>query len=290
MDFKQELQAKIDLIEHALAEYLRENAPAEPSLAKAVRWAVSGGGKRIRPVLTLAFAELCGGEAKQAIPFAIAVELIHSYSLVHDDLPCMDDAGTRRGKASVHRQFGEATALLAGDALLTEAFAALCSGGLPPATAAEACKILALASGAQGGGMICGQMLEMALEGADIGESELKKICEGKTAALLAVACMLGVLAGAGAEESPDSGVSLSLAAWKYGRSVGLAFQMIDDIFDLEEDSAAGRVTFATLWGADKARAEAAALTREAKEALAVFDGDKSFLTALADWLLERGY
>jgi len=290
MNFEQTLQAKIDIIEQAIAQYLYKNAPHESKLAQAVDWAMSGGGKRIRPVLTLAFAELCGKDAMQAIPFALAVEFIHSYSLVHDDLPCMDNANVRRGKASVHKQFGEATALLAGDSLLTEAFAALCSNdSISSSTTALACKVLAAGSGAQGG-MISGQMTEMVLEGSEIGAQELQKICEGKTAALLETACKLGVFAGLNADVTADIHSELLLAAQKYGRGIGLAFQMLDDIFDLDEDTAAGRVTFATLWGTEKTRKAANELTREAKNALNVFSGDSSFLTELADWLLTRKY
>ncbi|MDR3345384.1 MAG: polyprenyl synthetase family protein [Oscillospiraceae bacterium] len=287
-DFAAQLQEKVTLIERELAHYLKINAPTEPKLAEAVQWAVSGGGKRIRPVLTLAFAELCGAAATEAIPFALAVEFIHSYSLVHDDLPSMDNADTRRGKASVHKQFGEATALLAGDALLTEALAALASNAdVHPAKVAMACKVLAAGSGAQGG-MVSGQYTEMVLEGAEkITERGLNIICAGKTAALLETACRLGVIAGQDVDAPIELYTSLQLAAQEYGHGIGLAFQMIDDVFDIEEDTAAGRTTFATLLGEKRTRAKAAKLTRKAKEALAVFGGG-SFLAELADRLLMR--
>ncbi|MDR1806214.1 MAG: polyprenyl synthetase family protein [Clostridium sp.] len=281
MDFERELEAKIALIERALEQYLTENAAGEQALAAALRHSVSGGGKRIRPVLTLAFTELCGGDTIGALPFALAVELVHSYSLVHDDLPCMDNADTRRGMPSVHKAFGEATALLAGDALLTEAFSALSSFEDGNRVAA-ACRLLSRQAGARDG-MVFGQMLELSLEGEVPGQATLQAICEGKTAALLDAACRLGVLASPAAAD-----VYALNAAKKYGRCVGLAFQMIDDIFDLEEDSAAGRTSFATLLGKEKTLAAATELTAQAIEALDYYHGDRKFLRELAQWLLDR--
>ncbi|MCL2023377.1 MAG: polyprenyl synthetase family protein [Oscillospiraceae bacterium] len=280
MSFDKAFQKKIALVEQGIADYLRDSSPQEQELSQAVAWALSGGGKRVRPVLTLAFVELFGA-ADSAMPFALAVELIHSYSLVHDDLPCMDNADTRRGKPSVHKQFGETIALLTGDILLTDAFGMLTAAPLPANAIVSACQILAESSGARGG-MISGQVFEWLCEKAgNVSDEDLQKVCEGKTAALLEAACMLGVLAGGGDDE-------LLLLAKTYARGIGLAFQMVDDIFDLEEDKAAGRSTFATLWGIEKTRRAAHELTAQALKALDVFKGDKSFLAGLAQWLLSR--
>ncbi|MDR0883755.1 MAG: polyprenyl synthetase family protein [Oscillospiraceae bacterium] len=276
MSFDEQFARFVRTIEDALVAYMDEHFP-QNTLGAAMRWAVEGGGKRIRPVLTLAFCELGGGSAAQALPFAVAVELVHAYSLVHDDLPCMDNADERRGKPSVQKQFGEATALLAGDALLTEAFAALASA--QDALVAPAARVLALRAGQ---GMVGGQYLELAATHWDA--DALAEITQGKTAALLMAACCLGVIAA-----SPGNAQSL-LGAEHYGHGIGLAFQMIDDVFDWTEDTAAGQTTFATLWGADKTRNMAAEMTQTAQLALAYFSGDATFLTELADWLLRRDH
>ena len=190
------LQQHLRLIEQALPDYLPTGAD---DLSTAMRYACEAGGKRIRPVLTLEFCRLCGTEVERALPFACAVEMIHSYSLVHDDLPCMDDSPLRRGKPSVHAAFGEAAALLAGDALLTQAFQVMADAQVPAEFIAAAVSVLAGAAG--GAGMVGGQMLDLDSEGKAISLDTLERLQQGKTAALLIAACELGCLAaGAGTD------------------------------------------------------------------------------------------
>lgn len=261
---------------------------------EAMGYSVSAGGKRLRACLVLEFSKLCGGEPEKALPFACGVEMVHTYSLIHDDLPCMDDDDLRRGKPSCHKQFDEATALLAGDGLLTAAFGVLASAELPPNRIAAAVAELSAKAGAAG--MVGGQEMDMANEQAGplgVPLERLKAAYGGKTCALIEAAAKLGVIAAGGSEAQ-------LLAAERYGRALGMAFQITDDILDVvgdEEsfgkpigsDAQKGKPTYASLLGVDGAKAEAAAYTEEALAALADFDGSER-LAQLTKRLLVRDF
>ncbi|MCI8554458.1 MAG: polyprenyl synthetase family protein [Clostridiales bacterium] len=285
--YDQQLQEHWNRIEQALPEYL---PTGKDSLSAAMRYACEAGGKRIRPVLTLEFCRLCGGDPAAALPFACAVEMLHSYSLVHDDLPCMDDSLLRRGKPSAHAAFGEAAALLAGDALLTAAFETIAGAEMEPAFVAGASLTLARAAGA--GGMVGGQMLDLESEGKAIDLDTLEELQRGKTGALLTAACQLGCLA-AGVTD-----VRLEAAA-RFGSELGLSFQMVDDILDITSDretlgkptgsdQANEKATYVTLLGVEETRRRAASHTEEAEAALRTFGEEAKTLCRLAQALLQR--
>ena len=234
-----------------------------PTLARAMRYAVLGGGKRMRPALAMASAIAVGGRSRDALPAAGALEMIHTYSLIHDDLPCMDDDDLRRGQPTVHIRFGEANAVLAGDALHTLAFDTLASSGGSPAARIESVQRLAAAAGP--GGMVGGQVLDMEAEGRLPDAAGLEAIHRGKTGALISASAALGGLAGGGSSAQVDA-----LAA--FGRELGLVFQIVDDLLDEEatsarlgksagKDRAAGKATYPAVHGAGAARAEALART-----------------------------
>ncbi|MBR6634942.1 MAG: polyprenyl synthetase family protein, partial [Clostridia bacterium] len=187
-------------------------------------YSLKNGGKRVRPMLVLEFCRVCGGDVQAALPFACAVEMIHTYSLIHDDLPCMDDDDFRRGMPSCHKQYGEATALLAGDGLLTLAFSVLSKAALSAERKIEAVKVLADCAGHLG--MIGGQTMDLAHEGQKITLDQLRKTDALKTGRLIRCACALGCIA-AGADEE------MHKAAEKYADSIGLAFQIVDDLLDI---------------------------------------------------------
>ncbi len=223
--YTERLMRHCEAAEQAIAAALP--APeGEVSVAPLMAYACEGGGKRIRPVLLLEFCHLCGGDTANALPFAAAIEMIHSYSLVHDDLPCMDNSPLRRGKPSVHAAYGETMALLAGDALLNRAFEVMLSPdtGVDSAAALRAAYDLAHRAGIHG--MIRGQVLDLACEGRQIDLATLQTLQEGKTAALLMAACRMGAILGGGSEQQVR-------AAGEYGYYVGLSFQIVDDILDV---------------------------------------------------------
>ena len=279
-------------VEKAVTEALPKTSD-EVSVAPLMAYACEGGGKRIRPVLLLEFCRLCGGDTQAAVPFAAAIEMIHSYSLVHDDLPCMDNSPLRRGKPSVHAAFGETMALLAGDALLNRAFEVMLSPAVAKGREAAALRAaFELAQKAGIEGMIGGQVLDLACEGKSIDLATLQALQEGKTAALLMAACRMGVILGGGSEEQIE-------AAGEYGYYVGLSFQIVDDILDVtataEElgkpvgsDEENEKSTYVSLLGLEEAGRCAAEYTRLAKESLSVFTEERAELCALADALLIR--
>lgn len=280
------LNRHLERVEQALNEQL----PPGDGIAAIMRYACEGGGKRIRPVLLLEYCRLCGGSIEAALPFAVAVECIHSYSLVHDDLPCMDNSLLRRGKPSAHAQYGETMALLAGDALLNYAFERMLSAdGVEPATALAAARALADNAGMYG--MIGGQVLDLESEGKTIDADTLKRLQEGKTAALLVAACRMGAILGGGCKAQVD-------AAGEYGYYVGLAFQVVDDILDVTatpeqlgkpvgSDNQHQKNTYVSLLGLEKAKELAAAYTAKAVAALDVFR-ERDELVKLAKALLTR--
>ena len=276
------------LIEKRLEKYVPEEALLQAGLFKAMRYSLLAGGKRIRPSLLLEFCGVCGGDQEAALPFACAVEMIHTYSLIHDDLPCMDDDAMRRGRPSNHVVFGEAQALLAGDALLTMAFETMLSPECVAAAGAEraaaAAGILARAAGAYG--MAGGQMIDLESEGKRVGAETLIRMDEGKTGALIVASAGMGcVLAGAGERELH--------AAEAYAKSIGLAFQITDDILDVEgEEASLGKPvgsdeqneksTYVSTLGLQKARGLVRELTAAAVSALGVFGDRGSYLKELA--------
>ena len=279
-------------IEEALKGYLPQEKDLRKTLFASMEYSLMAGGKRLRPQLVLEFCRLCGGSEEQAMPFACAVEMIHSYSLIHDDLPCMDDDDLRRGKPTNHKVYGEATAVLAGDGLLTAAFETALeeSAGLPPerVTAAAAC--LAQAAGARG--MVGGQALDMAAQGRAVSRSEVEYLQKKKTGALLSAAAEMGCIVAGGSEED-------RAAVRRYAQKLGLAFQVRDDMLDVEGDEATlgkpvgsdranEKTTFVSLLGMDACRELVEKLTGEAVEALAPFGEAAGFLQWLARSLAGR--
>jgi len=275
-------------IEHALDRVLPRDEDSA-SLAAAMRYATLGGGKRIRPLLAYAAGDATGGDPAVVDGAAAAVELIHAYSLVHDDLPCMDDDSLRRGQPTCHVAFGEATALLAGDALQALAFEVLAHSGLRETGAA--CGELAHAAGAAG--MAGGQAIDLAAVGTALPLAELERMHRMKTGALIGAAIRLGAMAGSAA---PDAwGPALDA----YAAAAGLAFQVVDDVLDVEgsaaslgktagKDAAQGKPTFVALLGVAGAKERAEALRVEAHAALAPLGRGGRRLAELADWIVLR--
>ena len=283
----EEYRIKID---DALAGYFNVREGALAGLAEAMRYSLLAGGKRIRPLLVLEFCRIAGGDVEKALPVACAVEMLHTYSLIHDDLPCMDNDELRRGKPTNHMVYGECTATLAGDALQAEAFGTILRCGLPPAVKASCAEILAGAVGLDG--MCGGQFLDMSWEGRALTEQELSEINSRKTGALLVAACQMGVAAAGGSE-------LMLAAAGHYGSAIGMAFQIRDDMLDvlstaeelgkpigsdLEED----KNTYMVLMGREGCEKTIAKLTDFAKNVLDEAFEDTAFLKELADALSIR--
>ena len=277
----------LDEINSALKEYL---PAADDVVSQAMRYSVENGGKRIRPALLLEFCRVCGGDYKKAVPFACALEMIHTYSLIHDDLPCMDNDDFRRGKPSCHIAFGEEYALLAGDALLTLAFETAMKSNLSAEITVKAAKELAKAAGVMG--MVGGLVLDIQNEGKKVGVSDLQKTDELKTGELIRAACVLGCVC-AGADDKKIA------AAEKYAHDIGIAFQIVDDILDVTSDEETlgkpigsdeenQKSTYVSLLGIEKSRKTAEELTLNAQKALDAFDGDVSSLKDFAEKLKNR--
>ena len=269
-------------------------ANSRPStIHKAMRYSLFAGGKRLRPVLALAASEICGGTAEAALPAACAVECVHTYSLIHDDLPCMDDDDLRRGRPTNHKVFGEGIAVLAGDALLTLAFEILADAPTEGRYRTSE-YVVELAKSAGSRSLIAGQVLDLESEGKKISRSELRFIHEAKTAALLTSSIRLGAMC---ANASPRKLALLST----FGQNIGLAFQVIDDILDVTQtteklgktagkDVACTKATYPALFGLESSRRIATRLTREARAALKPFGSKAASLHALADMLVSREY
>jgi len=288
---KQWYHAHVDQIEAYLSACFQGDRPWQV-LYEAMRYSLLGGGKRIRPVLTLEFSRIVGGEPEKALPFAAAIEMIHTYSLAHDDLPSMDNDDLRRGRPTCHIQFDEATAILAGDALQAAAFREVLSADLPEDVRCRAGLILARAAGEDG--MVAGQVLDLAGETRPLTAEELEQVHKHKTAALIQAAATLGVIAGGGTEAQIG-------AANRFAKALGIAFQIRDDILDFEGDVAqlgkpigsdvdSGKTTFVTLYGLDRAKEMLQEQTKAAKAALVGAFDDIDGLLWLSDWLLERKY
>jgi len=276
------------MVEDGLAKAFASQA-RYADLREAMEYSLLAGGKRIRPVLTLETCRLCGGRPETALPFACAVEMVHTYSLIHDDLPAMDDDELRRGKPTNHVVYGEATAILAGDALLTAAFEQLTRADLPAALVVEAVKCLSQAAGPAG--MVGGQALDMAGEGRALDRKELELLQSLKTGALISAAAELGCIAAGGSREQRQR-------VRAYTRALGRAFQIRDDMLDVtssqEElgkpvgsDRVNEKSTFVTALGLDGCAAQVELLTRQGIEALSGFE-DPSFHIWLARQLASR--
>ena len=285
--FDAERQRYAARIEAYLAECFIKNSP-QRILFEAMRYSLLSGGKRLRPVMTLEFARLCGLDWHAAVPVGCALELVHTYSLIHDDLPCMDDDDLRRGKPTNHKVYGETLAVLAGDALQPEAYRLILTApGLTDAQRADCALILANASGADG--MVAGQVLDTLHSYRT--EPEVAEVHHLKTGAMIAGACMLGVAAAGGSDAARK-------AAEEYGYQLGLAFQIRDDMLDvigdagefgkpIGSDREEGKVTYVDLLGLDNCDKLVHELTEKAVAAVSDMDRD-GFLTALAESLTER--
>ena len=275
LDVEACLRAFSDEFNRALRAYLPQG---DDIVSQAMRYSAEAGGKRIRPALAAEFCALWGGDPRQTMPLAAALEMVHTYSLIHDDLPCMDNDDYRRGRLSCHRKFGEQAALLAGDALLTLAFEVIAGAEIYPAEVrCRATALLARASGTQG--MIGGQWLDLSYEKREITRPELEEMNRRKTGALLGAACALGCLAG-GAEEAQTA------AALRYADNLGLLFQLTDDILDA--DAEPGKATWVSILGLEGAQTEAHLLAQSAQKAIAPYTGKDDFLYDLPEWLILR--
>ena len=276
----------IDEINRALGEFLPES---EDIVSQAMRYSVENGGKRIRPCLMLEFCRLCGGDVKKTMPLACALEMIHTYSLIHDDLPCMDNDDFRRGKPSCHIQFGYEYALLAGDALLTLAFETALKSQLPAEAVVKAVSELAKAAG--WAGMVGGQVIDLQNEGKKVSVEEIEKMDALKTGELIRAACVIGCIAAGREDKIPY--------AEEFARCEGLAFQIVDDILDVTSDtqtlgkpvgsdSENDKCTYVSLLGLEKSKEIVSELTVKAKAALGGFEGETDTLVKFADSMETR--
>lgn len=277
-------------IDDALACFATYGPDCPPLLAEAIRHSLLAPGKRLRPMLVLLAARACGCEDSAALAAACAVEMVHTYSLIHDDLPAMDDDDMRRGLPSCHAKFGEATAILAGDALLAQAFEVLATGIRPPEVAARCCGELAVAAGASN--LVGGQEDDLRAEFAEASLEQLQRIHRRKTGAIICVSLRLGGLVA----EARDEQLA---ALTRFGEKLGLAFQVVDDLLDLSGNSEAlgkrtgkdadrGKQTFPALLGVAQSRLFARRLIDEAHQELTIFGDEAAPLALLASYVLER--
>ncbi|HUF62250.1 MAG TPA: farnesyl diphosphate synthase [Verrucomicrobiales bacterium] len=290
-DFAAYLKTRRRLIDAALKRALPPASAAPRNLHRAMRYSMFAGGKRLRPVLCLAAADACAGSIDAALPLACAVECIHTYSLIHDDLPCMDDDDLRRGHPTCHRAFGEALAVLAGDALQPLAFE-LAAGARPTRRYPASVMVAELARAAGSRHLVAGQVLDLDGEGCSPARRALENIHMRKTGALLTASLRLGAMS---ANAAPGHLEALT----RFGQSIGLAFQVVDDILDATQtterlgksagkDKAAEKATYPALLGLDRSRKEAQRLTTKAVEALAILDSRAEPLRLIAGHMLHR--
>lgn len=283
-EYREKINAALDACFVLPAEW------PQAGLADAMRYSLLAGGKRIRPMLVLEFCRIAGGDVEAAMPVACAVEMLHTYSLIHDDLPCMDNDDLRRGKPTNHVVYGECTATLAGDTLQAEAFGTILRCALPAERRALCAELLASAVGLDG--MCCGQYLDMLWEGRKLTEQELTEINSRKTGALLAAACQMGVAAAGGTERMLE-------CAGHFGAALGMAFQIRDDMLDVTgkvedfgkpigSDLQEGKNTYMVLLGEEGCKKAVGELTTFAKGILGEVFSDTDFLCALADALAVR--
>lgn len=279
-----------ELIDNELEKFFCGEDMPQKGLFESMKYSLTAGGKRIRPILVLEFCRISGGDVDKALPIACAIEMLHTYSLIHDDLPCMDNDDLRRGKPTNHVVYGECTAVLAGDALQAEAFGTILRSELPAEVKAECAEILADAVGADG--MCGGQYLDMIGENKLLSEDELNEINTRKTGALLTAACRMGVAAAGGTAAQME-------AAAMFGAAIGAAFQIRDDMLDvisnkevlgkpIGSDAKECKNTYMTLLGFDKCLDMVEKLTNVAKYSLCQGFSDTEFLCTLADSLITR--
>ncbi len=289
LDIDKSIEEYSERISKALIEHLPVANDGQKSVVMAMKYSLTNGGKRLRPILVLEFCKMCGGDTEKAMAYACAVEYVHTYSLIHDDLPCMDNDDLRRGKPSCHKMYGEATALLAGDALLTHAFEIASTADFDGAKNADAVSLLAQNSGVCG--MIGGQVLDLKYEAASPSMSQLLTVHKLKTGAMISAACLLGCIAGDATEEQ-------ILAASKFAYYLGIAFQIKDDILDVTGDEEKlgkpvgsdkdnEKTTYVDIVGLNKAQEDVEKLTQAAIESLSAFENNE-FVSSLAEYLTRR--
>lgn len=292
-DLDQYMRGRAALVERKLAQYVRATEGPATRLFEAMRYSLLAGGKRLRPIIALAACEAVGGSHEDSMAYACALEMIHTYSLIHDDLPCMDDDDLRRGRPTNHKVYGEALATLAGDGLLTDAFKVCAQGMSARISTAVALRVIAeLAEAAGSAGMVAGQVIDLMGEGKDLSLQELEFLHGKKTGALFVAAVSGGALLG-GANEAQLKSLL------EYAAAIGLAFQVADDLLDVEassdhvgkrthKDAARGKATYPALMGVAASHALARELVSRAHQALASFDESAQPLRALATYAVER--
>lgn len=293
MNFKEDLKRRVGYIEDALERYLPPENAYPQVIHQAMRYSVLAGGKRLRPVLALAGCEVVGGNPVKVVPAACALEFLHTYSLIHDDLPAMDNDDYRRGKPTSHKVFGEAIAILAGDALLTLAFQLLAKTALELNSQVSALRVIDMVAQAAGTeGLIGGQVVDTIYCDGEVDEEILEYIHVHKTARLLRVSVLTGAVLAGGSEREVS-------ALGSYGENMGLAFQIVDDILDIEGDADKigkpvgsdlknRKATYPALYGLDVARVKARTAAERAVDALKIFGPEADFLRELVNFILQR--
>ncbi|MBO5936995.1 MAG: polyprenyl synthetase family protein [Clostridia bacterium] len=293
MNKRYSLNEYIEIINNYLDSSIGECTFGEDIVHNAMKYSLSIGGKRIRPVLVLEFCRICGGNIEDALPFAAAIEMIHTYSLIHDDLPCMDDDDMRRGMPSCHKKYGEEYALLAGDGLLTRAFGIVAESEMAkksPEKAVEAIRLLSSLAGVNG--MIGGQVVDLRNEDKPCGLDVLQTMDSLKTGALIKCSALLGVVVAGGTKEQKDAAIS-------YAENLGHAFQIVDDILDvigdekelgkpIGSDAESNKSTYVSILGIEQSQKYADELTDKAIASLDIFADEADFLKKLALSLVKR--
>ncbi len=280
MVFKDKFDMYLSKIESYIEKYLDElkKNQVDDNLFESIKYSLTSKGKRIRPIIMMAFYELCGGKSPEILKFALAIEMVHTYSLIHDDLPAMDNDTMRRGKPCNHVKFGEDIALLAGDALLTNAFELISSVNESEIESSKIVKAIGILSQRAGAfGMVSGQAMDLQQDISKIFKDDILKIYNLKTANLISASAEMGAVAA-------DTNDAYLSAAKNYGKNVGLCFQIIDDILDKESEN------IQKFGGIKEAKDYALKLSNQAKNSLEIFEGDSKFLSELADSLLSRLY
>ncbi|MCU5871400.1 polyprenyl synthetase family protein [Clostridioides difficile] len=295
MEFKQCLKEKASFVEKVLKEYMPKEEGYQKTVIEAMNYSLSAGGKRLRPILTLEACKIVGGNEDEAIPFAIAIEMIHTYSLIHDDLPALDNDDLRRGRPTNHKVYGEAMGILAGDALLNYAFEVMLAGSINKENPEKYLKAInEIAKGAGIYGMIGGQVVDVESENKQIEKEKLDYIHMNKTAAMI-VGCMRAgaTIGGANFEQMEE--------ITKYAKNIGLSFQIVDDILDIVGDEVKlgkkvgsdienHKSTYPSLLGLDKSKEIAHNLIDEAKKSIEKLSDDVDFLKGLAEYIIDREY
>ncbi|MCH5210836.1 MAG: polyprenyl synthetase family protein [Oscillospiraceae bacterium] len=288
---KEIIKERAAQIDKALNEYLPSRDNPQSVIYDAMRYSLFAGGKRLRPLLMLETAKMCGGDENEIIPFACSMEMIHTYSLIHDDLPAMDNDDLRRGKPTSHIKFGEAIAILAGDALLNKAFEIVSEyNGANPQRTIKAISVLANSSGTEG--MIGGQIVDIESEGHTISSDKLEYLHSLKTGAIIRSSCVIGALLSDATDEKIN-------AVDEFAKNLGIAFQIQDDILDVTgtedelgkpigSDAEENKNTYVSLFGLEKSKELSALYSGKAKDALSVFGDKAEFLSQLTDYLINR--